>query len=206
MTAWTGFKPGRWQRHIDTRDFIQQQLPSLRGRRILPHRPDRPDKDTVGEGLRHLQRGAGQAGSAEVDTQIPAGILSHKPGYIDKDLRADRRPADRRALQAGDHARRRLAHGRGQPEGLRLRGRPQWSRSSPSTARPTTRACSTPTPPEMRAARSHAHHHRPAGRLRPRPHHRRLPPGGALRRGPADRGKQREKTALDAAVHRGYHP
>ena len=31
-------------------------------------------------------------------------------------------------------------------------------------------------PPDVRAARSVAHHHRPARRLRPRPDHRRLPP------------------------------
>ena len=37
------------------------------------------------------------------------------------------------------------------------------------------------------------HHHRPARRLRPRPDHRRLPPRRALRRRPADRGKQAEK-------------
>ena len=34
------------------------------------------------------------------------------------------------------------------------------------------------------------HHHRAAGRLRPRPDHRRLPAGGALRRRPADRGQE----------------
>ena len=41
------------------------------------------------------------------------------------------------------------------------------------------------------------YHHRPAGRLRPGPHHRRLPPCGAVRRGPADRGQ---------AAPEGHHP
>ena len=69
-------------------------------------------------------------------------------------------------------------------DGLRAYGYqldPRSRRSSPHTARPTTRASSTSTrrrsggPPVE-------HHHRPARRLRPRPDHRRLPPGRALRR------------------------
>ena len=67
--------------------------------------------------------------------------------------RDHRRPADRRAAQARDHAERRLPHGRS------TRSRPTAtsptrtsSRRSPSTARPTTTACSTPTPPTSGAA------------------------------------------------------
>ena len=48
-------------------------------------------------------------------SQVPSGILAHAPGYIDKEQRDHRRPADRRAAQAGDHAVRRLARGRGEP-------------------------------------------------------------------------------------------
>ena len=80
---------------------------------------------------------------------------SHAPGYIDRGQRADRRPADRRAAQARDHAERRLADGRERARDLRLRARPDGRRrSSPSTARPTTTASSTSTRRDVRAARS----------------------------------------------------
>ena len=51
------------------------------------------------------------------------------------------------------------------------------------------------------------HRHRPAGCLRPRPHHRRLPPGGALRRGLPDRRQgAREAGAGRPSFDRGSHP
>ena len=40
-------------------------------------------------------------------------------------------------------------------------------------------------------------HHRAPRRLRPRPHHRRLPAGAAVRRGPADRRQAADKAGLD---------
>ena len=48
---------------------------------------------------------------------------------------------------------------------------------------------------------------RPARRLRPRPHHRRLPARRALRRRPADRGRSAgAQGARREALHRGHHP
>ncbi len=84
---------------------------------------------------------------------------------------------------------------------------PTSPRSSRRTARRTTTASSTCTPPERARGPLLAHHHRPAGRLRPRPDHRRLPPRRAVRRGRADRG-QAPRAARDGhgAVGRGHHP
>ena len=63
-------------------------------------------------------------------------------------------------------------------------------------------------PPDVRAARAVAHHHRPAGRLRPRPDHRRLPPRRAVRRRRADRGQEASSgpRSTCSAVDRGRHP
>ena len=69
-------------------------------------------------------------------------------------------------------------------------------RSSPSTARPTTTASSTPTRPTCaRHAPSHIITGLP-GRLRSRPDHRRLPPRRAVRRRRADRGQASSTSSM----------
>ncbi len=93
--------------------------------------------------------------------------------------------------------------------GLRLRARPARARRSSPTYRKTHNdGVFDAYTAEMRAARTVAHHHRPARRLRPRPDHRRLPAGRALRRRPADRGQARrdEPRWTREPSHRGRHP
>ncbi len=55
----------------------------------------------------------------------------------------------------------------------------KWSASS-NTARLTTTASLTYTPTKSRSPAATSSPHRPARRLRPRPHHRRLPPRGPV--------------------------
>ncbi len=54
-----------------------------------------------------------EKGVYDIDAGTPATITAHAPGYIDAANEIDRRSADRRAAEAGDHAVRRLADGRG---------------------------------------------------------------------------------------------
>ena len=178
-----------------------RQRRAVHRRRGVPGRADRAHHRAVAARSPRLFAEERERGIYDVDAPTPvddhrARARLHRPGP-----RADRRPADRRAAAAGDHAQRRAADGRGRPR------RP--------TATSSTRACSEiftqyrkthndgvfdaytaadAAPPAGR------HHHRPARRLRPRPHHRRLPPGRALRRRPADRGEARPSAAaLDDA-------
>ena len=122
-------------------------------------------------------------------SQIPSSITAHAPGYIDREQRDHRRPADRRAAEARDHAERRLPPGGQRAQGLRLRARSARRRGVHQVPQ---------DPQRRRVRRLHrrraplpqlAHPHRPARRLRPRPDHRRLPPRRALRRRPADRAQ-----------------
>ena len=152
----------------------------------------RPANSTLavwGSAAALLPRGdeEGRARRRRRDALVAPGARAglHRPRQ-----RGDRRPADRQAVPAGDHAHRRLRHGRDRAEGRRPSSpTPRCARPSPSTARRTTTASSTlhagdPRVPALR------HHHRPAGRLRARPHHRRLPARRALRRRPPDRGQE----------------
>ena len=99
-----------------------------------------------------------RSGHAASTTSTPHTPSHHhrrtRPGYIDRDHELIVGLQTDAPLQAGDHAQRRAADGRGRPAGVRLRARPgRHGDLHASTARPTTTACSTPTPPQIRAAR-----------------------------------------------------
>ena len=163
---------------------------AARGRRGLPRRRDRAHRRPVGEG-EDPARGGNRPGrrprrrrlGGRLDRQPRRRIHRPRP-------RTDRRAPDRRAPETGDHALRRLAHGQERSRGLWFRGPAVVREGVPEPAQ---------DPQRRRLRRLYARgaevpqvgrHHRPAGRLRPRPHHRRLSPRRALRRRPADRGQE----------------
>ena len=140
-------------------------------------------------------------------SQVPSSILAHAPGYIDKDheiivgLQTDA-PLKRAIMPFGGWrvvAASLESYGY-KPDAARRRDLHQV----PQDAQ------------RRRLRRVHAgdpqgaligHRDRPAGRLRPRPHHRRLPPRGALRRRlPARRQAAREARARRPPLDRGDHP
>ena len=140
-------------------------------------------------------------------SQIPSSITAHAPGYIDREQRDHRRPADRRAAQARDHAERRPPHGAQRAQGLRLRARSARRRDVHQVPQDPQRGGvrrlhrGHPAVPQL------AHPHRPARRLRPRPDHRRLPARRALRRRPAHRAQAGgEARARRRHVDRRDHP
>ena len=115
-------------------------------------RPPRRARRGIWEQAQRAVRRGAEEGRArrladpELDHRARARL--HRPRQRDH-----RRPADRRAAQARDHAERRL------PAWCSARSRPTAtspirtsSRPSRSTARRTTRRCSTPTPPTSGAA------------------------------------------------------
>ena len=179
-SAWRGFTGGAWQTRVNVREFIQRNYTPYEGDGSFLQGPTERTKG-MWQKLQPLLAKEREKGILDV-SQVPSSILAHEPGYIDKDQRDHRRPADRRAAQARDHALRRLARGRGKPRVLRLQAGRAARRDLHQVPQDAQR---------RRVRRLHAgdpqgalvgHRHRPAGCLRPRPHHRRLPPGGALRR------------------------
>ena len=116
--AWRGFAPGNWQKQVDVRDFIQRNYTPLRRRRRLPAGPDRAHHRPVANAAAAARRG-----TREGHPRRLAGAVEHpraRAGLHRQGQRDHRRPADRRAAQARDHAVRRLARGRGEPRVLRL--------------------------------------------------------------------------------------
>ena len=204
-SPWEGFSGALWQREINVRAFIQLNYTPYEGDETFLARGDRPDEEDLGDADEALRRGAQEGRprhlpDPELDHGARAGV--HRQGQ-----RGHRRAPDRGPAQARHHAERRVPHGAERPQDLRLRARSARGGG----------VHQVPKDPQRRGLRRlHRRHpalpelarpHRIAGRLRPRPDHRRLPARGALRRGPADRAQEAgEAGARPRAVHGRDHP
>ena len=150
-SAWRGFRGALWQRDIDVRAFIQLNYEPYEGDAPSSRRRRRA-RSASGRSLERAVRRGTQEGRArrladpEFDHRACARL--HRQGQ-----RGHRRPADRRAAQARDHAQRRLPDGGQRARRPMATTRiPPSSRRSRSTARRTTMASSTPTRPTSASA------------------------------------------------------
>jgi formate C-acetyltransferase len=83
ISAWTGFKPGLWQREINVRDFIQQNYEPYEGNSsFLAPATERTKK--LWDRLNELFVEERKKGVLDI-SQIPSSITSHAPGYIDRE-------------------------------------------------------------------------------------------------------------------------
>ena len=204
-SAWRGFSGGAWQTRVNVRDFIQRNYTPYEGDGAFLQGPTERTQG-IWQKLQPLLAEEREKGILDV-SQVPSSILAHAPGYIDKaneiivGLQTDA-PLKRAImpfggwrvvaaslevlrLQAGRDGRRDLHQVPQDPQRRRIR-------------------CLHARDPQGALV---GHRHRPAGRLRPRPHHRRLSPRRALRRGFPDRGQEaREARAGRPPFDRGRHP
>ena len=80
---WRRFAGGRWQNHVDVREFIQENYTPYEGdESFLTGATERTKK--LWETLTPLFAEERKKGVLAV-SQVPSGILAHAPGYIDKD-------------------------------------------------------------------------------------------------------------------------
>lgn len=82
---YAGFKPGRWNKEIDVRDFIQQNYTPYSGdESFLCGTTDRTNYlNKKYEELRKKESEKG--GVLDIDTENVSSLLSYKPGYIDRE-------------------------------------------------------------------------------------------------------------------------
>ena len=80
------FVGGKWQTEVDLVDFIKSNYTEYRGDSSFLEGPTEATKILVEKfnDLMRQERLAG--GTLDMDTSIPSTILSHGPGYIEKDL------------------------------------------------------------------------------------------------------------------------
>jgi formate C-acetyltransferase len=82
-TAWRGFNPGAWQTGVDVRDFIQRNYNPYEGEGDFLKGPTQRTQG-LWQSLQPLLAREREKGVIDV-SQVPSGILSHAPGYIDID-------------------------------------------------------------------------------------------------------------------------
>ena len=186
MNAWNTFNGGAWQNEIwRGRDFIQKNGTPYDGDGafLVPATGRTVKMREKFDALLAEERDKG--GVRNVDTGTVITITAFGPGYLDKEneiivgLQTDeplKRACNpfggmrmvREGVQAYGYE---VSQNRGGVWYHKTHNDGVFSAWYQRRARARTSACS----------------HRPAGRLRPRPHHRRLPPRRAVRRGPPDR-------------------
>ena len=110
----------------------------------IPGRPTAAHQGRVGQAAALLQGRTEEGVLASIQTR--RRLAGPQGGLYRPEKRSNRRAADRSAVQARHIPVRRPENGPSRCEGGGIRGRYTGaSRHSPSTARPTTMACSTPT-------------------------------------------------------------
>lgn len=81
-TAWRGFAPGAWKEGVNLRDFIQRNYTPYEGDGEFLAGPTERTRG-MWKTLQPLLAKEREKGILDV-SQVPAGILAHGPGYIDK--------------------------------------------------------------------------------------------------------------------------
>ena len=142
-------------------------------------------------------------GVLDVETKIISGIDNFAPGYIDKENEVIVGLQTDAPLKAHRQPLRRHAHG--QVAALEQYGYTAGPRRSKRTFTEYRKTHNDGVfdayPKRIRASAPRRASHRPAGCLRPRPHHRRLPPCGAVRHRFPDRAERRRIwTTLDGPM------
>ena len=207
--AWAGFVGGNWEHEIDVRDFIQKNYTPYDGDESFLAEPTENTTQAlwieVMEPLspRSARRAASWTWTPDIVSthHSPTACGLHRPRTRRRSSAS--RPTSRFKRALMPYGGIRMAVAACEQNGYRA-GPGDRGHSSRTTARPTTTASLTPTPRRCAPARHSRHHHRPARRLRPRPHHRRLPPCRPLRRRPPHRGKEgsggrRHRAAMNEA-------
>jgi formate C-acetyltransferase len=81
--AWRGFRTGHWTRHIDVRDFIQQNVVPYLGDAAFLEGPTLRTT-AVWDRVSALFPEERERGVLDIDATTPSTITAHAPGYIDR--------------------------------------------------------------------------------------------------------------------------
>ncbi len=83
--AWNGFVPGDWMKSVNTRDFIQKNYTPYEGDDKFLSGVSAKTKQ-LWEELSELIKKETAKGVLDADEEVVSSIVSHGPGYINKDL------------------------------------------------------------------------------------------------------------------------
>lgn len=83
--GWQGFVPGLWMEEINVRDFIQRNYQVYEGDDAFLEGPIESTKELWEKVLKLSREEMEKGGVLDMDTEIISGILSHGPGYLEKE-------------------------------------------------------------------------------------------------------------------------
>ncbi|MDO5126908.1 MAG: formate C-acetyltransferase [Eubacteriales bacterium] len=82
--GWDGFVPGKWQKEIEVRDFIQKNYTPYEGDDAFLAEPTQDTKDLWQMVLELSKKEREAGGVLDMDTKVVSTLTSHGPGYLDK--------------------------------------------------------------------------------------------------------------------------
>lgn len=86
MSSKSQFKVGKWQKEINTRDFIFNNFTPYEGDSSFLTGPSKNTKVLWEKSSQLLKEELKNGGVLDIDTKTISSITSHKPGYLDKNL------------------------------------------------------------------------------------------------------------------------
>src|SRR5690348_1648750 len=75
-----------WKHEINVRDFIQLNVHPYSGDEAFLSPPTQRTQDLWNKVLKLMEEERAKGGTLDMDTDIVSTIVSHAPGYIDKEL------------------------------------------------------------------------------------------------------------------------
>jgi formate C-acetyltransferase len=82
---WKNFNPGNWSNDIDVRDFIQSNYIPYEGDSSFLEGPTN-ETTKLWEKVCELTKEETKKGILDAETKFPSSVISHGPGYVDKNL------------------------------------------------------------------------------------------------------------------------
>ena len=84
MEQWNDFNKGNWNNKVDVKDFIQRNITSYEGDESFLAPATEKTLKLWGQ-VAELMKEEARRGILDAETQTPSSIVSHGPGYVDKD-------------------------------------------------------------------------------------------------------------------------
>ncbi|QQZ62765.1 formate C-acetyltransferase [Paenibacillus sonchi] len=86
MKAWEDFKSGSWQEEIDVRQFIQLNYEPYEGDASFLAGSTEATQQLWEQFMELAKQERDQGGVLDMDTEVVSSIISHGPGYLNKEL------------------------------------------------------------------------------------------------------------------------
>jgi len=81
---WNGFVPGKWDKEINVRDFIQKNYTPYDGDESFLAGPTKATEELWAQVMELTKKEREAGGVLDMDTKVVSTIVSHGPGYLDK--------------------------------------------------------------------------------------------------------------------------